>query len=59
MAWNRVAARYKQTYNLNTGVVRACELRYDMRPTLVHAARAAGTASKAQALWAATSLASL
>lgn len=22
--------RYKQTYNLKTGVVRSCELRYDM-----------------------------
>ena len=24
--------RYKQTYNLKTGVVRSCELRYDMPP---------------------------
>lgn len=24
--------RYKQTYNLKTGVVRSCELRYDMHP---------------------------
>jgi len=42
--------RYKQTYNLKTGVVRSCELRYDMPPGST-TPRATGYTAENRAVW--------